>query len=68
LETIVCIEVYGGVYKSTRNKEITIDSIPFLNRWSNRKNKLGDRNISATLYELSTRQLDGLAGCSRILI
>jgi len=68
LRTTICIEVYRRVYKGARNKETTIDGIPSPNRWSNGKNKPGDRNISMTLCELPTRQLDRLASCSRISV
>jgi len=47
-------------------KETTINSISFSNKWSNKENQLGDKNILMTLCELSIGQLDGLAGCCGI--
>ena len=49
-------------------KKTIINSIPSSNRWSNRKDKPQDKNIFTTLYKLSTRQLDGLASCSRVSV
>jgi len=52
--------------EQVNTKETTINSISFSNKWSNKKNQLGDRNIPTTLYELSIGQLDRLAGCCGI--
>jgi len=55
LRTTIYIKVYGEIYKDTGNEKATINGIPFSNRWSNRKDKPGDRNIPMTLCELPTR-------------
>jgi len=68
LRTTICIEVYGRIYKGARNKETTVNGIPSPNKWSNGKNKPGDKNVSTTLCELPTRQLNGLASYSGISV
>jgi len=65
-KTAICIKIHRRIHESTGNKKTTIDGISFSNRWSNRKDKPGDRNIPMTLCESSTEQLDRLAGCCRI--
>ena len=68
LSDTIYIKIHKRIHKSTGDKETTINGIPSSNRWSNRKDQPGDRNIPATLCELSTGQLDGLAGCCKILV
>jgi len=55
LRTTIYIKFYRGIYEGIGNKKTTINGIPFSNRWSNRKNKPGDRNIPMALHELPTR-------------
>ena len=68
MRTTICIKVYERIYKSAKDKEITINSIPSSNRWSNGKDKPGDRNVFTALCELPIRQLDELASCSRVSV
>jgi len=68
LRITIHIKVYRRIHKSAEDKEITINGIPFSNRWSNGKDKPGDRNIFTALCELPTRQLDGLASCGRVSV
>ena len=68
LSATVCIEIHGGIHKSTGNEKTTINSILPSNRWSNQKNQSRDRNVFMILCELPTRWLDKLASCSRIPI
>jgi len=55
LRTTIRIKVYEGIYKGIGNEKATINGIPSSNRWSNRKDKSGDRNIPIALHKLPTR-------------
>ena len=66
--TAIHIKIHRRIYQSTRNQETIINGIPSSNRWSNRKDKPGDRNILMALCELLTRQLDRLVICSRVSV
>jgi len=55
LRTAIYIKVYEGIYQDVGNEKVAINGIPFSNRWSNRKDQPGDRNIPTALCELPTR-------------
>ena len=55
-------------YKGIGNYKAVVNSISPSDRWSNRINQSGNRNISTTLCQLPTGQLDEMASSYRFSI